>query len=280
MTFRSLLLASAALAATFGVAAAADLPTQVAPPAPIPYAPALMNWGGFYAGVNAGAVWAATGETHSYQLVDPNTLASLQTFSSGRTTSNGDGFIGGGQAGYNFQAGNWVFGAETDFTGLDASPNTRTTTVYSTPWISGFATTGSDAKMNWLGTTRARVGFAADKILVYATGGFAYGGTNANTRISALNTDTAFGGSWTDSWSGAKSTTHFGWAIGAGAQYALTPNIILGGEYLFYDLGSSNYPVAYSNWSGAWATDPVFVSNNVKHTFDGSIFRVRLDYKM
>ncbi|MGA7195538.1 outer membrane protein, partial [Roseiarcus sp.] len=64
--------------------------------------------------------------------------------------------------------------------------------------------------------------------------------------------------------------------LGAGAEYAITNNITLKGEYLYYNLGSSNSVTlantfATTAWPLAYAT--------AKVTFDGSIFRAGLNYK-
>ena len=90
--------------------------------------------------------------------------------------------------------------------------------------------------LSWLGTTRARVGFVAtpdNRLMIYATGGVAYGGGSSN--FSAFDAATgAF-------WSGSPSSTRVGWTIGGGVEYAVTNNITIKGEYLYADLGSSNF---------------------------------------
>src|SRR5665647_115605 len=136
----------ALLAATtlgVGAAAAADLPSRNYTKA-VPYAPAF-SWTGFYVGVNAGYGWAST---------------SVSGLSG---SSNLDGFVGGGQIGYNWQgASPLVFGIEADFQGTGQS---QTDTV---------GIVSIKQEMPWFGTVRGRIGYAFDRAMIYATGGLAY----------------------------------------------------------------------------------------------------------
>ena len=79
-----------------------------------------------------------------------------------------DGFNGGVQAGYNWQAGNTVFGIETDIQGASSEDN-------KTCFDCGPGLT-VNSKLPWFGTVRGRLGYAVGPSLFYATGGFAYGG--------------------------------------------------------------------------------------------------------
>ena len=92
------------------------------------------------------------------------------------------------------------------------------------------------ANLDWLGTTRARLGFVAtpdNRLMFYATGGVAYGGGSAS--YSAFDaTNDLF-------WTGNPSSSRVGWTIGGGVEYAITNNITIKGEYLYYDLGSTNF---------------------------------------
>lgn len=197
-------------AAFAGVAAssalAADLPRRTeAPAAPI-YAPPLFTWTGLYAGVNAGAAI-----NDSRYLYAPFFNAN----------GNGNvGFTGGGQIGYNWQMGPVVFGAETDIN-----------------YRSGSGSSGSlgasNSQAGYFGTVRGRLGYAFDRLLIYGTGGLAYGNTNFPTSIAGLDafgTPRAFFGS-------NNSGTSLGWTAGAGAEYAITPKWSVKAEYLYVDLG-------------------------------------------
>jgi len=187
-------LASASVLALGVVGAqAADLTYEPAPV--VAAAPAAFNWTGFYLGVHAGA--AIVDGDYSYQgygVSDDNT-----------------GFLGGVQAGYNWQFDNIVIGAQTDF----AYTSAKTSDDY----------VGAENKLEWLGSTTARVGYAFDNFLVYGKGGVAYG----QSKIQ----DTVYNES--------DSKWHVGWTAGVGAEYAFTQNITGLLEYNYVDLGSKDY---------------------------------------
>ena len=102
----------AALTAAGAVAAqAADLPTRKEAPAPVFVPP--LTWTGFYIGVNAGGVW---GSGHLSSTLFASGFPVLERdWPGGNFGGSQTGFIGGGQAGYNWQTGSFVLGAETDF---------------------------------------------------------------------------------------------------------------------------------------------------------------------
>lgn len=186
----------------FGATAlAADMPSarKVAP------VPAVYNWSGFYAGVNAGYGWGkASGNA---PLVGPISLSA--------STS---GALVGGQLGYNWQAGSTVFGLETDIDWADVKGST------STSLCTGVTCTATNT---WLGTTRGRIGGAFDRWMPYATGGLAYGGIKATNVPAAL----VFNG----------TQTKVGWTAGAGVEAALSANWTAKAEYLYVDLGTSKF---------------------------------------
>ncbi|HEY7998263.1 MAG TPA: outer membrane protein [Pseudolabrys sp.] len=178
--------ALAAAVAVSGTAAAADLPRS---PAPY-YAPAqsgLYNWGGAYAGLNLGYEWGKV--TNS--AVEPS------------------GVAGGGQIGYNWQSGQFVFGVETDvqFSGAD---DTFAPFKFSNPWF---------------GTLRGRAGAAFNNVLLYGTLGLAYGSLKGE--IPGLD----------------ETRTEVGWAGGIGAEYGFNPNWSARVEYLYMDLASRGFSI-------------------------------------
>ena len=225
--------AAAALTVATAVAAqAADLPTRKAPPVPV-FVPPPFTWTGFYIGVNAGGIWG-TGNTRTTPLRKQISRSS-NNVNYGSLGTGASGFIGGGQAGYNFQSGAAVFGIETDFDGTSMSKSKSIVgqTFRLENGASDFFTTNASARMNWLGTTRGRVGFVAtpdNRLMFYGTGGVAYGGGNAHVNLF----DNTRG--W--AWNGSKSDTRVGWTLGAGVEYAITNNITIKGEYLYYNLGT------------------------------------------
>lgn len=177
-----------------GAASAADLPSRKGPVVAPVYVP-VFTWTGFYVGANAGYAWGNV-KANSVNLGRVGDL---------------DGFIGGGQVGYNYQMGQFVVGAEADFQGADLATGNSLGLVR--------------VKTEYFGTVRARVGVAFDRFMPYITGGWAYG--NVKTSIPAL----AF----------SSDRTHTGgYAIGGGLEYAFTNNLIGGVEYLYVDLGEKN----------------------------------------
>jgi outer membrane immunogenic protein len=132
------LLASVALLSLSAAASAADLPSRRAP-APVVAALPVFTWTGLYVGANAGYGWS----------VDDTATINGATVDLGEA----NGFVGGGQVGFNYQIGAFVVGVEGDL-----------------QW----ANFGDDTSDGWFGTARARAGVAFDRALVYATGGFAF----------------------------------------------------------------------------------------------------------
>jgi outer membrane immunogenic protein len=171
-------------------------------------APAF-SWTGFYAGVHAGYGWA-----------------DLDTFYSENLGVGGkpDGFLGGGQVGYNYQlSNNLVLGLEADAAFADLKDDGK-------QGDSDFAF-GTGAKIAALGTVRGRAGYAIDRVLPYVTGGFAW--ANARTGVTV-------GGDAIQNLSFTDSKVFTGWTVGAGLEYAVTNNITAKVEYLYADLGSKD----------------------------------------
>src|SRR5262252_9334706 len=156
---KTLLLASAIVIAAVTTASAADLRQPVYTKAPPP-APVLFNWTGFYVGLNAGGKWITNSD---------------ETVTAGGTTFTLDGgnndssWIAGGQIGYNWQApgSQWVFGVEGD---VDAQDFNRTRVVGAPigPFVVGDAFT---FESHWQASVRGRIGYAFDRVLLYAVGG-------------------------------------------------------------------------------------------------------------
>lgn len=255
------LLAGAGLAVLSVAAIAADLPSRSRQPV-VPVAVASgFNWTGVYAGLNAGYGWSSgdtfrtTGNPAALAFGGAGTLPL-----SGKSSRSG--FTGGAQLGANYQIGQFVIGAETDIQSLSTSK--RTNLALASGTTGSFKDSGS-----WLGTTRIRLGFTpVDRLLVYGTGGAAYGSVKHSGWLASPTLGNA-------AWSGAKSDTKFGWALGAGAEYAFTNNLTGKLEYLYYDLGRSNLAMGAANAPAvASGATPVMRFEN-----RGSIVRVGLNYK-
>jgi outer membrane immunogenic protein len=196
------------IAAPLSAASAADI-TLPAKAFAAPNAP--YSWSGCYAGGSAGVVRDSTAETWSYIFDDVGSYQLSDT-----------GFLGSIDAGCNWQSGSFVYGLETDF-GL-STINTKESE--SGP---GFSYVEQE-KLNELGTVRGRVGWAVDRALFYVTGGLAYGEVDHSA--------TGTGGD--DIYDFSASGWQAGWAVGAGADYAVTNNVSIRFEALYVDLGTKN----------------------------------------
>jgi outer membrane immunogenic protein len=181
----------AAAAAGMPGAQAADMPIK----APRYIEPAA-NWTGWYIGAHAGAAWQQA------QAVDYGVSFSKTAF------------IGGGQIGYNWQHGNFVFGLEGDISGLSGKNS------------SGDSYFGFQSQVRWLSTVRSRFGLAVGDTMAYMTAGLAIGGVK--------NTFFDFGTTY------SQSKTRVGWTVGGGVEHMLNRNWTIGLEGLFVDLGRSN----------------------------------------
>lgn len=210
MSLRQFLAASVAAVAFSGAAVAADLPSRrVAPVAP--YVAPIFTWTGFYAGVNAGYGWGSFTKDPKYVFDNPS------------------GFVGGGQIGYNYQIGQFVVGLETDIQYADLKSNNNSFAIA----VPGYAAGGSNAGVEWFGTVRGRLGFAIDRALVYATGGFAYGGGGSNNYV------------YNGVYYSGNDNTRTGWTLGGGVEYAFTDNLTAKVEGLYVNLGKSDNNFAY-----------------------------------
>jgi outer membrane immunogenic protein len=241
-------------------ALAADLPIKAAPRAPI--APAY-NWAGCYLGGNVGYSWGrASGDVNLAHL----DIFGLPTSSS--FLSDPNGVIGGGQIGCNWQYQNgWVLGLETDFQGSGE----RATNTFDGPFFLGEGVHQSvEAKIEWFGTVRGRVGYLVNPtFMLYGTGGLAYGETKItdNVRQNLIGGGPAF-----TTTSISNSSTRVGWTLGAGAEGALFNwnNWTWKVEYLYIDLGSQS----------ASGVDPVVLGYSWNAKFTDNVVRFGLNYKI
>jgi outer membrane immunogenic protein len=210
-----------------GAASAADLGVK-APVYKAPVAAPVYSWTGFYIGAHAGYGFGTDD-------VSVNFLPSATAFGIApvSTSTNPRGFIGGGQAGYNWQTGIWVLGGEVDFSYANFNGNATSAPLFFFP-PPGFVV-GSFHQVNentdWFGTARLRFGVTPiDRLLVYATGGLAFG----DTRYSSLTVLPHSG----PTISGSDSATRTGWTVGGGVEWAFVNNWSAKAEYLYYDLGN------------------------------------------
>lgn len=218
-------------------ATGADLPIKAPPPVPAP----IWRWTGFYIGGNAGWI-GSTGNTIANVGTDTGVGGLGTALAVGGIPAAIDlgysGFIGGGQIGYNWQVGPiWVVGLETDIQAVNAK-STFSTTI--TPGLVP-VTTNASRELDWLGTFRGRLGVTpASPLLLYATGGLAYG------RRQLGIGDVALAGSPPVNTFNQVSHTKAGWTVGGGAEWSFAPNWSVKAEYLYVDLGANNSSIYYT----------------------------------
>jgi len=225
----SVLLAGAAVLVA-APAFAADLPAPVpsAPaPAPVvitPAAPAVFDWSGLYVGANIG-----------YGFGGSDVVA--LTTGGGTTPALGElelnGLFGGVQAGFNWQFGAFVAGVETDFQLADIDDSFDLGVAAPGGPVAAVAAPAGTitGNIDWFGTVRARLGYALDRTLIYATGGLAYGHYEVTFATPAAV--------------GSDEQTMVGWTAGAGVEHAFTDNISAKLEYLYVDLGAETFDLTF-----------------------------------
>ena len=247
-----LAIASTACFLAAGAVSAADLPLK-APPAPP--APVVATWTGFYVGAAIGGGWGSRDVTYTGN--DPAAAALL----AGTIGTPGEqplspnsfsmsGVTGGIAAGYNWQLDRrWLVGVEVDFSGADIKGQGSTTSLLATGPVVP-QTISEQQSIDWYGTVRGRLGWLArDDLLLFATGGFAYGhvADSANYATGGPPGLPFFAftpaGSFlcttgTTCFAGSSSATRTGWTAGAGAEWRLDRRWSLKAEYQYVDLGS------------------------------------------
>jgi outer membrane immunogenic protein len=234
---KTLLLSSVAALGLFSSAAfAADLPARGPAPAPAPvYAAPIFTWTGFYVGVNAGAAFNG-GDRN---MGSTGFGAPVAFYGSAITGNDSTRFTGGGQIGFNWQTGSFVWGLETDLNYLDRG-NNGAVAVPAGAGLPYAVVNGGSNGNNWFGTVRGRLGLAYSRSLFYITGGFAYSGNQNNQTITYFNGGGAVPCAFGCTLSTSTNDSNIGWTAGGGIEYAFTDNISAKIEYLHVELGRRN----------------------------------------
>ena len=221
--FTGILLGAAYAASLATVANAADAVVEEA----VVIEPGFA-WTGGYIGANIGYGWADFEQGLDAEV--PFLLNLNEEFD-----TDGDGVVGGAQAGFNWQAGQFVLGIEVDVQAADVDGTANRFFDFG-----GNGAADLDAnvstEIDWFGTARGRIGFVpTERLMIYGTGGLAFGETTSSASYEAQLLATPYA----DSASSTDMRT--GWAAGAGAEYAFTDNWTLKLEYLFVDLGDETF---------------------------------------
>jgi outer membrane immunogenic protein len=248
--------ASAALFAAACLAATA--PAQAEEPLA-----AGVDWSGFYLGANIGGL-GASGQfgatapdvlfpgfvTTGLPAIAPIVLVPSRLGTIPAATTNGIGISGGGQVGYNWQTGRFVFGIEGDV----GAANVRSTATVNVvdPFAIQTLTGRYTAQVDWTASLRLRAGVSVNRMLIYATGGPAFAGGRIASSFTLTNPipgiffPIPFEG--TTSTSSAFTTN--GWTIGGGVDWAINDNWSLGGEYRFTAFGRRSVTLANTDPAG------------------------------
>ncbi|MGY3238676.1 outer membrane immunogenic protein [Bradyrhizobium sp. USDA 4448] len=274
---KKIALAAAALTMLTGAASAADLAARPYTTAPPPVA-AVYDWTGFYIGGNVGYGWGEDTDP-SLSFVNPGNAGNIGAFltagvppgtSSGNLFPNlrPDGVFGGGQIGYDKQFGTWVAGVVADIQAADFKASQLVTTPAATTGAN--ADESLSARIDWFGTVRGKLGFAANDWLFYGTGGLAYGEVKSSIGFACTPGGVACNGV---SFAGSRSETKVGWAAGAGIAKAFG-NWNVGVEYLHMDLGRSS--VTAIDLTGNFTTTTITESQRIVE----DMVRVTVNYKL
>jgi outer membrane immunogenic protein len=240
-----------ALFAAIGPAAAqsAVKPTRSANSAFNALVPPVFTWTGFYVGGNLGGSFGRA-----------TTDFSIAGLPFANTSQRMDGVVGGLQGGYNWQSGRGVFGWEADIQGtsqrgrsilgefipgtpgtpgipciFEDGPNTPClpgTGIPGTPGIPAVnAVIAYHNALPWFGTFRGRLGFTpAERWLVYATAGLAYGDVTTNETLNVNGAIVSL----------SNTALKLGWTAGLGIERAIINGWIVRLEYLYIDFGHIN----------------------------------------
>lgn len=200
-----------------GAASAADLAARPYTKAPPPIV-SVYNWTGFYIGVSGGGGWGRTDWQYNTIPASPSTNHDIS------------GWLAGGQVGYNWQAGSWVFGLEADGHWADINGSTL---CPNPAFVCG-------SKVDTLASFRGRIGYAAGPVLFYGTGGAGY----AHEKFSAVTPGGPNFFTNADRW---------GYAAGAGIEWGFAPNWSAKVEYMHYGFDRWTAPVGAL--SGVATTD-------------------------
>lgn len=163
-------------------------------------------------------------------------------------TTEPKGGFGGLLIGYNWQTGAFVYGWEADFSfgALKDSQSAGISAFVSDPDNGQFVgNAGLTTKLDMFGTLRGRLGFAANNVLFFASGGLAYGHIKNSVTSSGATYSTGGGVVLVPGSAFNASTSlddwRWGYAVGGGLEWLFAPNWIVRGEYLFLDFSGQTF---------------------------------------
>jgi len=228
------------------------------------------DWSGLYIGAHAGYASAEWG----VDLSRTTGAMIYNDFFKNNGLSTDGAFVGGLQAGANYQTGNIVVGVEADvsWTNLDADGTYISTGgpgAFGCPTGTHCTRWDISSEIQALGTIRGRLGFSTGNVLVYGTGGLAWG--LVDTKQATTHNP---GGVEADGARTSGDGNHIGYAIGGGGEYKISSNVSIKAEYLYIDLGDADY-----NLKGTVAPgNPTPWAESFEQDIQLHTFRVGLNY--
>jgi outer membrane immunogenic protein len=223
---RKFSMATAVLMAASASALAADLPRRTPPPVFVP--PPLFTWTGLYVGGQVGYAWGQDNSNGTLSAVGVGPFAGYNGYNS----PNGE--VGGAHIGYNYQISQFVIGVEGDVNGSNFN-NAGTGLAFAAGGIPfGAFSVNTATRIPIEGSARARIGFAWDHWLFFATGGAAFADIEHSYALGVAGL-----GFFNDP-GNPYSKTRVGWTVGGGVEYALNNNWSVRAEYRYSDYGRTS----------------------------------------
>jgi outer membrane immunogenic protein len=188
------------------------------------------SWTGLYVGGNAGGAWGNF-DPSTVAVVNPATgltapNAAIVTALGATQSIKPSGFVGGLQAGYNWQTANFVYGLEADIESFHLSGSSNSAGAFAGAIPVALA---ASASTTWLATARGRIGFAANNWLLYATGGAAF---------SDLKGSFSYADAIPHTEAASFSNTKVGYTVGGGVEAGIWGGWTAKAEYLYVNFGS------------------------------------------
>jgi outer membrane immunogenic protein len=199
--------------------------------------PAAYDWTGPYIGLQGGYGWGST--DYRFETVTTHEMKF-------------DGFVGGLTGGYNWQAGQIVLGAEFDISYADLSEEIR---LSQDPGNELCFAEGCSLDIDWFGTARLRLGYAADTVMPFITGGLAFAGVEGTFDSGPCECSI--------------DETAVGWTVGGGIEWAFAERWSTKAEYLYVDLGEPDKD-----------GNPDIIDNVSTSSFDFSVIRLGVNYRL
>jgi outer membrane immunogenic protein len=259
---------SAALIALTSIAGAAS----AAPPDVIATTGGDHQWGGFYAGVNAGAGINTTCNTWNAN----GPLANTAAFNN-RDCPNRTAFVGGVQIGYNFQYQQLVWGFGLDYDFYSASSKNRSL-VYTGPnFPDGTYSFNGKNSPNGFAILGPRIGYAVQDWLPYFRAGGVFTSGSSNSSVSYTPTGAS---APTATFNGGRNYKSSGWGVGAGVEYALQDSWSVRAEYTYVNLGKgSNTTTTCTGISASGcAAFAGFSLDSIHNSLTFSVIRIGVNY--